>query len=270
MSLYPAATALKCFDPSLQPRHAMLHGYSSPLFIAHKDMTKLLFHPNTMQEILNGTSTGGTTEVNTQYCVRLKVPDGARSFCLYWYAQILLSASTGVVDTITATLASAQLVRISVLGRMPLSRAGYSYSAVDAGLTNAATIDNLGLWRTIGQITSVAGSGSAITILGTTGGYGADQMAVSHEVGLRRICIGHISGPRGFSQGFGTPFMDRTTFSLAGVPHNDNQFGIPTMGSDEIVVVPYAQSTTSTLAFGATGTSISSVEFMACAATFHS
>jgi len=270
MSLYPAATALGIDDNSRKPRLAMRAGWSSPLYIAHKDITKLLDHPNTMQEIINGTQTGSSTDPETQYCVRLGVPSGARTVNLYWYAQVLLSASTGSLDTVTLTLASSSTIRFNIYGRFPDAESTYAYTATNASLTNALALDSLGAWRTIGQIYMATGTGSGLTLLQASTANPAFHATV-HEVSTtRRVAIGNISSPQLAIQEITSPFMGRQGLgSINSSASNDSNFGWPLMGATEIIVAPMTGSGTPNPTVAATGTSISSVDFVAVAASFH-
>lgn len=271
MSLYPAATALNTFEVGTQPRQSMTYGYSSPLYIVHKDLTKTLEHPNTVQEILNGTSTGGSTDTDTQYCVRLRVPPGSRSVCLYWYAQVLLSASTGLVDVLSMTLASSGAIRFNIYGRFPDNPSGTTYDAVAAGLTNAVALDSLGGWRCIGQVLSATGTGSGLTCMSASGNNAPGFAATVHEVSsVRRVMIGHMSDGRQALGTLSTPYLPMVNGgSTAATMPSDSAFGFPLMGAQEIFVAPYTSAGTPNPSFSCSGTSVSSVDFVAMACSFH-
>jgi hypothetical protein len=270
MSLYPAATALKIDDGSRKTRQSMRAGWSSPLYIAHKDITRLLDHPNTIQEIINGTQTGSSTDTETQYCVRLGVPSGARIVNLYWYAQVLLSATTGSLDTVTLTLASTSTVRLQIYGRFPDAESTTAYTATNASLTNALALDSLGAWRTIGQVTLATGTGSGLTLLQASTanpGFHAPVLEVSTT---RRVAIGNISSAQLALAEISSPFMVRQSLGASNSSmNNDTTFGWPLMGATEIIVAPMTGGGTPNPSVAATGTSISSVDFVAIAASFH-
>jgi len=272
MSLYPAATALNVFESGSQSRLATRASYSSPLYIAHKDLTKILEHPNTIQEVLNGTATGGTTDTETQYCVRLAVPGWSRTVCLYWYAQVLLSASTGYVTDLTMTTASGSALRFNIYGRFPSNPSATSYTAVTAGLSNAIDLDSLGAWRIIGQVISATGTASGLTCTTAAIGNAPGLSATVHEVSsTRRVMIGHFGADARLAlSASATPFSAWYTGSTSQVQPADSSFGFPLMGATEILVLPCASTGTPAPSFSATGTSVSSVDFVALAASFHS
>lgn len=247
-------------------------GYSSPLYIAHRDFRQLLDHPNTIQEIINGTTTGGSSDPETQYCVVLNVPAHARMVTLYWYVQVLLSASTGLVSDINLTMASLSAVRINVYGRFPPIGDTLCYGAVEAGLSNAIKPDVLGLWRNIGQVLLGTGTGSGLQLMTTTAGSAPGYNAMSHEVSsVRRAIIGNISDGRG-GQGVASvssPWQAYLPGSTQSVQPTETSFGFPLMGCDRIIVAPVIAAGTPNPVVSATGTSVSSVDFAAIGAAFH-
>ena len=245
-------------------------GYSSPLYIAHRDFRQLLDHPNTIQEIINGTATGGSSDPETQYCVVLNVPAHARTVTLYWYVQVLLSASTGFVSDINLTMANLSAVRINVYGRFPPIGDTLCYGAVEAGLSNAIKPDVLGLWRNIGQVLLATGTGSGLQLMTTTAGSAPGFNAMSHEVSsVRRAIIGNISDGRQGLSTIGTPYQAFLNGSTQSVQSTETSFGFPLMGCDRIVVAPVSASGTPNPVVSATGTSVSSVDFAAIGAAFH-
>jgi hypothetical protein len=245
-------------------------GYSSPLYIAHRDFRQLLDHPNTIQEIINGTATGGSSDPETQYCVVLNVPAHARTVTLYWYVQVLLSASTGFVSDINLTMANLSAVRINVYGRFPPIGDTLCYGAVEAGLSNAIKPDVLGLWRNIGQVLLATGTGSGLQLMTTTAGSAPGFNAMSHEVSsVRRAVIGNISDGRQGLSTIGTPYQAFLNGSTQSVQSTETSFGFPLMGCDRIVVAPVIASGTPSPVVAATGTSVSSVDFAAIGAAFH-
>jgi hypothetical protein len=245
-------------------------GYSSPLYIAHRDFRQLLDHPNTIQEIINGTATGGGSDPETQYCVVLNVPAHARTVTLYWYVQVLLSASTGFVSDINLTMANLSAVRINVYGRFPPIGDTLCYGAVEAGLSNAIKPDVLGLWRNIGQVLLATGTGSGLQLMTTTAGSAPGFNAMSHEVSsVRRAIIGNISDGRQGLSTIGTPYQAFLNGSTQSVQSTETSFGFPLMGCDRIVVAPFSASGTPNPVVAATGTSVSSVDFAAIGAAFH-
>jgi hypothetical protein len=245
-------------------------GYSSPLYIAHRDFRQLLDHPNTIQEIINGTATGGGSDPETQYCVVLNVPAHARTVTLYWYVQVLLSASTGFVSDINLTMANLSAVRINVYGRFPPIGDTLCYGAVEAGLSNAIKPDVLGLWRNIGQVLLATGTGSGLQLMTTTAGSAPGFNAMSHEVSsVRRAVIGNISDGRQGLSTIGTPYQAFLNGSTQSNQSTETSFGFPLMGCDRIVVAPFSASGTPSPVVSATGTSVSSVDFAAIGAAFH-
>jgi hypothetical protein len=245
-------------------------GYSSPLYIAHRDFRQLLDHPNTIQEIINGTATGGSSDPETQYCVVLNVPAHARTVTLYWYVQVLLSASTGFVSDINLTMANLSAVRINVYGRFPPIGDTLCYGAVEAGLSNAIKPDVLGLWRNIGQVLLATGTGSGLQLMTTTAGSAPGFNAMSHEVSsVRRAVIGNISDGRQGLSTIGTPYQSFLNGSTQSNQSTETSFGFPLMGCDRIVVAPFSASGTPSPVVSATGTSVSSVDFAAIGAAFH-
>ena len=245
-------------------------GYSSPLYIAHRDFRQLLDHPNTIQEIINGTATGGSSDPETQYCVVLNVPAHARMVTLYWYVQVLLSASTGLVSDINLTMASLSAVRINVYGRFPPIGDTLCYGAVEAGLSNAIKPDVLGLWRNIGQVLLATGTGSALQLMTTTSGSAPGFNAMSHEVSsVRRAIIGNIADGRQGLSTIATPYQSFLNGGTQSVQTTETSFGFPLMGCDRIIVAPVIAAGTPNPVVSATGTSVSSVDFAAIGAAFH-
>lgn len=260
MTTYPAASF----------NNSQLMNYSSSLVIAHRNFTQLLDHPNTIQEIINGTGTGGTTDPETQYCVVLNVPPMARTLTLYWYCQVLLSASTGFVSDINLTMANTSAVRMNVYGRFPSIGQSYNYDSVSSGLTNAVAPDGLGLWRNIGQVLMATGTGSGLNIMSCSAGTAPGFNAMSHEVSaLRRVVIGNISDGRLGLSSIMTPYATLYNGSTNQTQPTETGFGIPLMGCSQIVVCPIIAAGTPNPTVAATGTSISSVDFLAVAAAFH-
>lgn len=260
MTTYPASTF----------KNSQLMNYSSSLVIAHRNFTQLLDHPNTIQEIINGTGTGGTSDPETQYCVVLNVPPLARTVTLYWYCQVLLSASTGFVSEINLQMTLASIVRMNVYGRFPSIGQNYNYDAVSSGLTNAVAPDNLGLWRNIGQVLMATGTGGQLQLMSCAAGTAPGFNAMSHEVSsLRRVIIGNISDGRLGLSSIATPFATIYNGSTSQNQPGETCFGFPLMGCSQIVVCPITASGTPSPIVSANGTSISSVDFLAVGAAFH-
>jgi hypothetical protein len=189
---------------------------------------------------------------------------------LYWYVQVLLSASTGFVSDINLTMANLSAVRINVYGRFPPIGDTLCYGAVEAGLSNAIKPDVLGLWRNIGQVLLATGTGSGLLLMTTTAGSAPGFNAMSHEVSsVRRAVIGNISDGRLGLSTIGTPYQAFLNGSTQSNQSTETSFGFPLMGCDRIVVAPFSASGTPSPVVSATGTSVSSVDFAAIGAAFH-
>lgn len=158
MGLFPAAT-FGNYDPGRQPRHAMPAGWGSPLYVIHKDVTKTVEEPNTINEIITG------SEADAQYSVILAVPPGARGFVPFSVLNYTVAAATDVFATATLTVvgASANPLRYMFVGRTPLASDSYAYDPSTAAMTSAVAPGTTGYWHALGayRLAAATGGGSA-------------------------------------------------------------------------------------------------------------
>lgn len=154
MSSFPAATFTQ-FDPATQPRHAMPSGWGSPLYVIHKDITKTMENPSSINELIDG------SETEAQYSVLLNVPPGSRGFIPFWIMTGTVSATTAYMTEarITVTLASANPLRYYFIGQTPAVQSTYAYGPSEAGLTGAFDVGTYGYWHPLAAIRLTSSSG---------------------------------------------------------------------------------------------------------------
>lgn len=158
MGLFPAAN-FGNYDPARQPRHAMPAGWGSPLYVIHKDVTKTVEEPNTINEIITG------SEADAQYSVILGVPPGARGFVPFSVLNYTVAASTDVFATGTLTVvgASTNPLRYMFVGRTPLASDSYAYDPSTIAMTSAVEPGTTGYWHALGawRLAAATGAGTA-------------------------------------------------------------------------------------------------------------
>lgn len=233
----PAATFGK-YDPSRQPRQAMRAGWGSPLYVIHKDITKTLESPNSINEIIDG------TETEAQYSVILNVPTGARGFIPFIVLNCVFTASSAVVSEfkVTVTNSSSNPLRYYFAGRVPVAATGYSYNPFDAGMTNAVDPSTYGYWHNVGAwrlITSGAGTdnfvayGNADNSAATAAAY---ALPTANSAGTTRTFVSTLLSARAANYGFEN-LVGITTYPQQGsiaFPMNDNAGYIPLCGVDKL------------------------------------
>lgn len=266
----PAASFAN-FDPSRNSRLAQTAAMQSGLYVAHKDWTKPLARPNTIQEIIDG------NETNAQYCVRLGIPAGATNVSLHWLTQLELSVSTASLNSISCNLAGTSLSYfLRVFGRIPTLKSPYSYGPADAGLSGAVAINaSYGLWRPLWQYNLNVGGANEIVALNSTVNGGL-QYEVSSTV--RLLASPLIVGGSGYIiNTASSPMNNRAVAQVSNGDtgsvswHDPMHNTIPLRGCTQLLVVPeisntFTSATFSTSVSGGTAT----VSWSAIGATFHS
>jgi len=159
MALFPAATFGQ-YDSGRQPRLAMPAGWGSPLYVIHKDVTKTVEEPNTINEIITG------SEADAQYSVILNVPPGARGFIPFSILNYTVAATTDVLATSTLTVvaASGNPLRYMFVGRAPLATDIYAYDPSTATMTSAVAPGTTGYWHALGAWRLATSSGGTANI----------------------------------------------------------------------------------------------------------
>lgn len=158
MGLFPAATFGQ-YDTGRQPRLAMQAGWGSPLYVIHKDVTKTVEEPNTINEIITG------SEADAQYSVILDVPPGARGFIPFSILNYTVAATTDVFATSTLTVvgASTNPLRYMFVGRSPLATDSYAYDPSTVAMTSAVAPGTTGYWHALGAWRLAAATGGGGT-----------------------------------------------------------------------------------------------------------
>jgi len=159
MALFPAATFGQ-YDSGRQPRLAMPAGWGSPLYVIHKDVTKTVEEPNTINEIITG------SESDAQYSVILDVPPGSRGFIPFSILNYTVAATTDVFATSTLTVvgASTNPLRYMFVGRAPLATDIYAYDPSTATMTSAVAPGTTGYWHALGAWRLATSSGGTANI----------------------------------------------------------------------------------------------------------
>ena len=158
MGLFPAATFGQ-YDTGRQPRLAMQAGWGSPLYVIHKDVTKTVEEPNTINEIITG------SEADAQYSVILDVPTGARGFIPFSILNYTVAATTDQLATSTLTVvgSSTNPLRYMFVGRAPLATDIYAYDPSTAAMTSAVAPGTTGYWHALGAWRLAAATGGGGT-----------------------------------------------------------------------------------------------------------
>lgn len=155
----PAATFTNTSYPGSLPRPSVAAGWGSSLFVIHKDVTKTVEEPNTINEIITG------TESDAQYSVILSVPPGARGFIPFSILNYTVAASTDAfsVSTLTVVGASANPLRYMFVGRTPFADDSYAYDPSTAAMTSAVAPGTTGYWHALGawRLAAATGAGAA-------------------------------------------------------------------------------------------------------------
>lgn len=156
MSLYPAAT-FSNFDPS-GPK-MIPAGWGSPLYVIHKDITKTLEDPNSINEIING------DETEAQYSVVLNVPSGARGFIPFFVLNYTVSASTAWMAEayINCGTVSGNPLRYYFMGRVPVVDSAYKYDPFSISMTSAPDPGTIGYWHPVGAVKLAASTAPSVT-----------------------------------------------------------------------------------------------------------
>ena len=146
----PAATFTPV-DSYVLPRGSP-YGWSSPLYVIHKDVTKTLEDPNSMNEIING------DETEAQYSVILTVPPGARAFIPYSVLNYTASASTAWLAEAYMAVAtsSGNPLRYYFMGKIPDT--SDPYNPYSSGMTSAADPGTIGYWNCLAAWRCAAGT----------------------------------------------------------------------------------------------------------------
>lgn len=153
----PAAT-FSNIDPTGLPRSAPA-GWGSPLYVIHKDITKTLEDPNSINEIING------DETEAQYSVVLNVPSGARGFIPFFVLNYTVSASTAWMSEayINCGTVSGNPLRYYFMGKVPVVETAYKYDPFSIGMTSAPNPGDIGYWHPVGAVKLGAGTAPSLT-----------------------------------------------------------------------------------------------------------
>lgn len=156
MSLFPATNFNLTAYPGEAARSVSTAGHGSPLFVIHKDVTKTLEEPNTINEIITG------SEADAQYSVILNVPTWARGFIPYTIVNytVALESNAIALANIQVVGASTNPLRYVFAGRIPNAPSEYSYNPVTAGMTSAVSPDTYGYWTALGALRLAAATGA--------------------------------------------------------------------------------------------------------------
>lgn len=251
MSLYPAATFsnFNTYGPKMIPA-----AWGSPLYVIHKDITKTLEAPNSINEIING------NETEAQYSVILKVPGGARGFLPFWIINGTFSASTAwpAEFKVTVTVASGtDPLRWYFMGRVPSTTSDYTYNPFSISMTSAPDPGTIGYWHPLGAVrmsTSTVGSDNFIGYGNTNASAAASGYAlpVAASNGLTRTYVVPTHLNRAGSTGLEN-LIGLTSYPNSGAPANfaGDAGMVPLFGCDRLTCFGTHTSTAPTIAVGA-------------------
>ena len=211
----PAATFGKTANPASNNRLSQLAGWGSPLFVIHKDITKTLESPNSINEIING------DETEAQYSVVLDVPNGARGFIPFLVLNTLMSASTAYPNEfkVTVTGTNTNPIRYFFYARSPIPSATNTYTPYSIGMTNAVNPGTYGYWHGLGAwrlnssstgVDNFVAYGDANNGSATPAGY---SLPVADDLGTSRTYLANLLLGRASGQGFET-FTNITNYPL--------------------------------------------------------
>lgn len=194
MSSFPAHTFKETTVPGETSRLATLSNHGSALYLIHKDVTKTLEEPNTINEILTG------SEADAQYSVVLDVPGWARGFIPYSVLNYTVSAATDAFATANLQVVgtSSNPLRFIFAGRIPNAPSEYTYNPSTAAMTSAVSPNTYGYWCAVGawRLGANTGGGAANIFnyysdnsAGCPSNYG---IATASDNGLTRTSIASL------------------------------------------------------------------------------
>lgn len=253
----PAATFTNTYAQNTA-RLSQRIGWGSPLYLIHKDITKTLESPNSINEVIDG------TETEAQYSVILDVPTGARGFIPFIVLNAVVSASSAYPSEfkVTATVASgSNPLRYYFMGRAPFVPSDYTYNPFSAGMTNAVDPGSYGYWHGLGAwrlATSTGGTdnfvayGDANNTAATPTGY---SLPVANGAGTTRTYIANLLLGRAAGVGFentqGISNYPVATNTLIQPSFTDDAGIIPLYGCDKITCIATQGSSAPTIVVGA-------------------
>lgn len=247
---------------------------SSSIYVLHKDWTKPLDRPNTVQEVIDG------VETNTDFIVRLAVPPGATHMSPYWLCQYSAASNIGSVTGVAANISGATTYALRFYGRVAIAPTSTSFDPSDAGLSNAVKYSTTyGLWKPLMNVSLNVGANSTFWDVG----LGGDVAALPIEVSATRRFIAQPFNMCGAASPFTSNLIKADTVSspyATGKPPNnssaaaagfwDANFGtIPLRGTTEVIVVPEYFGSTPSVSYVITGGTTTAVDFCAIGASFH-
>ena len=252
----PAATFTNTNDPGRNVRLSQQISWGSPLYVIHKDITKTLESPNSINEIIDG------NETEAQYSVVLDVPLGARGFVPFWVINGTFSASTAWPSEfkITCTVsAGTNPVRFFFFGRAPTWASDQTYSPYSTSMTSAPDPSTYGYWHGLAAVkltTSTSGSdnfiayGDANNTAATPSAY---SLPVAASNGLTRTYIAschnaRVSSTTGLENLIGISSFPASA-SPAGMTSDSGI--IPLFGCDKLTCFGANTSTAPTITLGA-------------------
>jgi len=238
MSLYPAATFSATGDASRNARLSQTISWGSPLYVIHKDITKTLESPNSINEIIDG------NETEAQYSVILDVPVGARGFIPFWVLNCTFNASTAYPNEfkINVVTTGTNPLRYHFIGRTPNWGSDNAYTPYSIGMTNAPDPSTYGYWHGLAavRLTTATGGGSDNFIAYGTGDNtsatpSAYSIPVSSSNGLTRTYVPSCHNARASNVGLenliGVTIYPATT-TPAGMTGDSGM--IPLFGCDKL------------------------------------
>lgn len=266
----PAAT-FKSFDPGSFPRLSQQAEVRTGLYVLHKDWTKPILRPFSVQSIIDGDA------ANNAFSVNLAVPPGANHVCLHWLNQCDLSSAAASVSGVSAKIGTG-LVTTHVLrlyGQVAPGSSDDRFGPYEAGLANAVTVDSAyGFWRPLAGIALTVNSNLALFDLATE----AETMGLNYKVSsTRRLVVTPISFMglvKTIKVSYGQFATEPASTGATNMGWNKFDAAAQSFalhGSSRIMLVPEYFGTAETTTLTATATSgTATVDWSAIGATFQS
>lgn len=274
MSVFPAQTFKETTVPGETSRLATLSNHGSALYVIHKDITRTMEEPNTINELITG------TETEAQYSVVLNVPGWARGYIPYAIVNLTVASTSDAVSIATATVVSTGTnpLRYHFLGRIPNAPTVYTYNASTASVTSAVDPSTYGYWCSTGawRLSAATGGGSANIFMFNGENSGASPnsygVATASSNGLQRSYV--VSLLRG---GSAAPTFETllghtkyggslsTTNTDNGLPCDSAPY-IPLLGCDQLTCVAIHGPTAPTVTAGVSMVSGTATNVSVCLA----
>jgi len=246
---------------------------SSSIYVLHKDWSKALTRPNTVQEVIDG------SETNTQYMTRVAVPPGATHMSLYWLLQYSAASGIGSVSVIQATITGATTLAFRIHGRVPIAQPPNSYEPADAGLSNAIKLSNTyGIWKPLFNIGLQCSQAADLFNIG----LGGDVVALPYEVSSTRrflvqpMNLGGVSAATNnllktdtVSSPYHTAKPPAANGSALASFFDANYAAIPVRGATEVILIPDYFGSEPSVAYTITGGTTTAVDFCGIGVSFH-